>query len=321
MAATISTRMMQSLTNAAGNSDGFYAQNIGNGGGTAGALLRRELIERRNGVQGDGYYLTRAGFEAAGVEPYQPEQHTPIAPPADSSDVHAVGHLAAGSALVRHLPADMRKAGPTEPQFEIGEAVRTSDGADRVVAGYDQQDRLVMEDGSSWTVGNTLSRGVPVIAMDVRPGDTLQYRDTGVGRLHQITVDRNPWTVNRRTTALSDGESMFDALTDSLVRLNSAEQEEPAPATPQRPEIGYNISVVKLADRLDVPSAAVELAVDLLVRLHGWSAVVVDDSPIKSRIIARVWAEHIAQGHRAGEERRIRENDQWNAQVRANNLG
>ncbi|OKI19263.1 hypothetical protein [Streptomyces sp. CB03911] len=53
---------------------------------------------------------------------------------------------------------------------------------------------------------------------DIRPGDTVEALNTSniSPKTFRVTVDRTPWAVNDRTTALSDGKSMFDARTDSL---------------------------------------------------------------------------------------------------------
>jgi hypothetical protein len=65
MAAKLTATMIRHLVNAAANTNGMYATNISNGGGTAGALLNRGLIEYRNaGSEPSGYYLTAAGFAA-----------------------------------------------------------------------------------------------------------------------------------------------------------------------------------------------------------------------------------------------------------------
>lgn len=63
----LTARQAHALVRAAGNTDGLYGMNIGQGGGTAGALDRRGLIARRkDGPQGDGWYLTAAGRSVAG---------------------------------------------------------------------------------------------------------------------------------------------------------------------------------------------------------------------------------------------------------------
>lgn len=60
MAAKMTDRMAKALFNASGNKDGHYASNLGQGGGTGGALLRRGLIE----PCADGYRVSAAGYKA-----------------------------------------------------------------------------------------------------------------------------------------------------------------------------------------------------------------------------------------------------------------
>lgn len=67
----LTPQMVRHLTNAARNASGHYASNISQGGGTAGALLSRGLIEYRTGEsvnERNGYYLTAAGRSAAAQE-------------------------------------------------------------------------------------------------------------------------------------------------------------------------------------------------------------------------------------------------------------
>ncbi len=62
----------------------------------------------------------------------------------------------------------------------------------------------------------------PAIApQDIRPGDTVAAFSTSSSpKPFRITVDRAPWKVNARTTALTDGRSMYDAQTATLRLVN-----------------------------------------------------------------------------------------------------